>query len=298
VRGVVGGEFGVIFQERAISRMSYVGSPAIWQFDEVEAGKGTQASGSIIKVGNMIAYLGLDGFDMFDGNSSIPIGVNKIDKTFWSDFDINYFSRIKATADFDKQIIYWAYPGAGNIGGRCNRILCYNYSPNAKKRWSIIEDIDLELLCTSLSEGYTLDGLDSVSSSIDALSPTLDSRVWTGENYLLSAFDNAHKQVNFTGSAMDATLETMEFQAIPNNRAEITLMRPIVDGSGTVTMQMGERNLLSESVSYSDSSSVNTNGDCEFRSNARYHRIRTNIAGGFNHVQGAEIVEAKKVGGR
>lgn len=298
VRQVVGGEYGVVFQERAISRMTYVGSPAVWQFDEVESGKGTMSPGSVIKVGNIIFYLGLDGFYAFDGNQSIPIGANKVDKTFFSEVDLTYLNRICVSADFDKQIVYWAYPATGNIGGRCNKILCYNFSPNATKRWSVIDGLDIEYLYTSLSEGYTLDSLDTISGSLDALGFSLDSRVWTGENYILSGFNNAHKQVNFTGTPMDALLETTEFQAYPGYRSNVTLIRPIVDGSGTVTVQMGTRNTQGSSASYANAVSTNSTGDCPVRSNARYHRVRVNISGGFNHAIGIEVLKAARVGTR
>lgn len=298
VRQVVGGEYGVIFQERAISRMSYVGSPVVWQFDEVESGKGTQAPGSVVKIGNLIFYLGLDGFYVFDGNQSIPIGANKIDKTFFNEVDLSYLTRITACADVDRQIIYWAYPASGNTNGRPNRILCYNYSPNSQLRWSRIEEIDIELLFISLSEGYTLDTLDTVSSNLDTLTPTLDWRGWTGENFILSGFDSSHRQINFTGSAMDATIDTGEFQIFPGNRAAISCVRPLVDGSGTVTVSIGTRDAHNASASFGTAASTNSSGECPLRSNARYQRGRISITGGFNHAQGLEVVHASKAGRR
>jgi hypothetical protein len=299
IRAVVGGEYGVIFQERAITRMTYVGSPLVWQFDEVESGRGTQAPGSVIKAGAFIFYLGLDGFYVFDGNQSVPIGTNKIDQMFWNEVDLTYLSRIRAAADFDKQVIYWAYPATGSTAGRCNKILCYNYSPNSKNRWSFIEGIDIEHLYVSISEGYTLDTLDTLYGSIDDIPVSLDSRAWTGENYILSGFDSSHRQINFNGSAMTATLETTEFEASPGSRTDITLLRPQVQGtSATITVQMGTRNTQNTSVTYGSAVSPNSTGDCPIRSNARYHRIRVNVSGGFDHIQGIEILKAAKVGSR
>jgi hypothetical protein len=297
VRQIVSGEYGVIFQERAISRMTYQGSPVVWDIQPVETGKGTNAPHSVVKVGNLIFYLGINGFYVFDGNQSVAIGVNKIDKTFYDDLDLSYQSRIYGTADFDKQIIYWLYPAAGNSSGRGNKILCFNYSSSATKRWTVIEDIDFELLYTSLSEGYTLDQLDAFGN-MDTLAYSLDSRVWTGENFLLSGFNSSHKQINFTGAAMDAVIETSEAQLFPGNRADVSLVRPMIDGSGTVTMQIGTRNLLSDSVTWGTASSINSAGDCPVRSNARYHRARVNITGGFNDAQGIDIVKATKAGMR
>lgn len=298
IRGVVGGEYGVIFQERAITRMEYVGSPIVFQFREVESGKGTQIPGSIVKVGSLIFYIGNDGFYVFDGDKSISIGANKVDKTFFDEVDTSYFSRITATAHPDKQIVAWAMPVSGNTSGRSNRLYLYNYSPNAQTRWAIVDGIDIEFFYTSISEGYTLDALDAISASLDALLFSLDSRVWTGENYILSGFNSDHKQINFTGSAMNAVLETAEIQVFPGKFTYIRCVRPLVDGSGTVTTQMGTRNLQSESVTYGSAIALNSFGESEVDSDARYHRIRTNITGGFNDVQGVVIEEYSPSGER
>jgi hypothetical protein len=298
VRQVIGGEYGVIFQERAIIRMTYVGSPIVWQFDEVETGKGTQASNSVVKVGNLIFYLGLDGFYVFDGNQSVPIGENKVNKTFFAEVDLSYLSRIYGAADFDKQVIYWAYPASGNNNGMANKVLCYNYSPNSTKRWSYAEPGDLEFIYTSLSEGYTMDSLVSLYPNLDLMPISLDSRTLTGENFLLSGFNSSHKQVNFTGTALDALIETQEAQLSEGQRTYISRIRPVVDGSGTITAQIGTRNLLSESVTYATAVSVNSTGDCPVRSNARFHRVRTNITGGFNDAQGIEVLDFKAAGRR
>ncbi len=294
---IIGGEYGVIFQERSIWRMTYVGSPVIFQFDEVERGRGTPAPGSVVKVGNWVAYLGQDGFYIFDGQQSIPIGSNKVDKTFWDDVDANYLYKINAVSDTDNQLIYWGYPSANNTDGRIDKILVYNYSPNSRMRWSYIDGVDLESLFLSLTEGYTLEQLDTVNSSLDALVFSLDSRVWMNNGEVLSGFDSDHKQVNFDGAAMDATIETTEAQIFENKRAHLTLVRPLVDGTGaTTTVQIGERNLLSDSVSWQSEISTNSTGYCPVRSNARYHRARVKVTGGFDHAQGIDVVKAAEGG--
>jgi hypothetical protein len=297
VQQVVGGEFGVIFQERSIWRMTYVGSPIIYQFDEVERGRGTPAGGSVTKIGSAIPYLGIDGFYIFDGQQSIPIGSNKVDKTFYADLDQSYMDRISSTVDPINQIIFWASAGQQNTNGNPNRIWAYNYSPNAKKRWAHA-DQDIEYIYRSLAEGYTLDGLDAVSSSLDALAFSLDSRVWTGNSALFSGFNSSHEQVNFTGSALSATIETAEVELTPNMRTNIQEIRPFVDGFTTMTIQIGTRNSMSESVTWGTAISANSAGNFPCRSNARYHRMRVNLSGAFTHAQGLNIVKTSIRGSR
>jgi hypothetical protein len=63
-------------------------------------------------------------------------------------------------------------------------------------------------------------------------------------------------------------------------------------------MQVGTRQKQQDSVSYSSAVSPNTNGDCEVRENGRLFRGRINVSGGFDHIQGVDIVEAEAAGRR
>ena len=295
IKQIVSGVYGVAFQERAISRFDFIGGASPFQISKVETNKGTLAPGSVVKLGNMIAYLGLDGFYMFDGNQSIPIGVNKVDRTFLAELDTSYLDRIYACIDFDNQCIRWAYPPNGS-NGICTRVIIYHYAPNAQKRWSYSDNFSLEWIGNLFSEGYTLDTLDTVSASLDALSFSLDSRVWTGNDILLAGFNTDHKQVNFTGSAITATIETQEVQPFMPSKTNVKRLRPIVDGSGTTTLAVGTRNLLSDSTTWGSALSTDTFGYCTTRAHGRYIRGRATISGGFNDAIGMELVEFSKAG--
>lgn len=293
VQGVVGGEYGVVFQESAISRMTYVGSPAVFQFDEVESERGCYIPRSIVQVGHLIFYISEDGFYVFNRESSTPIGAGKVDKTFFNDFDENYKDRVTAAADPINKLIIWAYPSTSATSGNPDKLIIYNWKDN---RWSHAE-VTTEMIFTSESLGYTLEDLDVITTDLDALPFSLDSRAWTGGSRLLSAFNTDHKMCFFNGSALSGVIETAEFQLYKGNRANLTRLLPIVDG--TTTVQVGTRNLHTDSVSWTAAVSPNsTTGECDVRSNARYHRVRVNTSGSFNHAQGVEIVSASKAGRR
>jgi hypothetical protein len=67
VRGVAGGEAGIIFQDQAIRRMSYVpGSPIIFQIDRITQDKGLYAPYSIIRAGERIFFYAGQGFHKID----------------------------------------------------------------------------------------------------------------------------------------------------------------------------------------------------------------------------------------
>lgn len=301
IRAVVGGAYGTIIQEKAITRMTFVGSPLAFTFDIMETGKGTQVPGSVCKVGNNIFYYGIDGFYFFDGSSSIPIGVNKVDKYFRDDFDVNYKDRVRTVADEKKQIIYMYYPSVSQGGA----IMCYNYSPNAQKRWSRIVIIDSGLLCSALVEGYTLDSLDSLSGSIDDLTFSLDSEQYTGGQYSLAFInDNGNTLNYFNGVPMDAVLLTTEFQIVPGRRSEITLARAIIDNNEdifpdyNILVEVLHRNKQSIAASGSDDYGENDSGYINMRVNDFYHQFSVLILNGFLKAQGIEIIDFRDTGGR
>ena len=64
--GIRGGEFGLVFLERAISRMTYIGTPFIFQFDNISRNKGCMVSGSIAPLQGVTFFLSDDGFYMWD----------------------------------------------------------------------------------------------------------------------------------------------------------------------------------------------------------------------------------------
>lgn len=294
IRRVIGGSYGTIFRERSIWRMTYVGAPTVFRFDEVERNRGTEMPNSVIAYGGWAFYIGRDGFYLFDGSQSHAIGQDKVDRTFYADMDLSYRDRVWAALDPVKQVVMWIYPGQGSSDGRPNKAFLYNWST---KQWARAE-FNADVIFWALAEGYTLEQLDQFSSTIDALSPSLDSRVWTGQGLLFSAFTHDNRLANFTGTALDAVLETSELQLFPGRRAFVSSVRPLINGSGTISVQVGARETQTDSVSYTGSTTPNVAGECPVRSNGYYHRFKATISGGFEHAMGIEVTQAVKVGNR
>lgn len=291
IQRVLGGEYGTVFQERAIWRMTYVGSPLIFQFDKIHSNIGLYASQSAVQYRNFIFFLAEEGFMMFDGSNVQPIGQNKVDRTFFDDLDFNYIYRVQAAIDPFRKIVCWAYPGSGNVGGNPNRILVYNWST---ERWTRVEDQNIELLFSNRTAAVALDSIDSLFSSIDAVTPSLDSAFWAGGASVFSSFNSSHRLANFNGSPMAATVETpeMQFNRLPDGLAYVTELKPILDGVGaSVELSILARNVLTTSASTSAAVSPTSAGFCQVRSTARYHRFRlaTTSATDFETLQGVDV---------
>lgn len=288
VQGIVGGlgqADGVVFQERAIWRVTYVGPPLIFTFDLVEGGRGTPAPGSIVQLGGVVAYLGEDGFYLFDGATSKPIGASRIDKFFYEDLDQTYTARISSAVDPINKVFYWAYPGGGNTSGNPNKILAYNW---AVDRWSIINK-DLEFIFRAGTFGFNVDSAGSLGYNVDNSPFGPDSRFWAGGKSILSGFNTSHKLGFFSGSNLAATVETGDLDLQEGKRVFVTGIRPIVDTT-SVTASIGYRNDQADSVSYTSATSPAADGFCPQRISTRYSRAKIEIAAGasWNHLSSFE----------
>lgn len=313
VTGVVGGEYAVIFQERAISRFDYVGAPIIWQVQTVDPNRGTRYPGSIVQVGHTIYFMGDDGFYVFDGYSSTPIGVNKVDRTFFSLINQGFPNRIYSGVDYKNHLICWAVPSNESPEGIPDTLLYYNFSPNATRRWSYAKN-KTDVIFDGLTGGYNMDTIPEYQSragqtnGLDGLLPRdLDSDFWISSQLGLNgiAIDSTNNRYfgMFDGDPLTAILETKEVQLNKGQRTEIDLVRPLIDGfdsqisssstikaGTTLFLSVGQRDDLTKPIDFTQTGIPNAIGQVCLRSNARFQRFRLKIMNGFNEAMGIEIV--------
>lgn len=267
------------FQEKAITRLAYVGSPEVFSVDTFETSRGAKYTGSVASIGDMVFYLAEDGFYMMRHSQSVPIGADKVNKTFFTDLHGTFGSRIKASIDPINNLVIWAYPSVAS-NGELDKQIIFNWKNN---RWSQA-NYSLSHIGQSVSLGYTLEDLDTVSASIDAMTESLDSRVWQGGEVSLMGFNSAWKMGYFTGDAKAVTIETKEVGGV--NKARMRIVRPLTDA--TVTVQIGTRDSQSGTRSWSSAYSLESSGVAKVRENARYFVTRLTTSGSYSHIQGVD----------
>ena len=291
IKGIVGNlgtADGAIFFERAVFRVVFQGSPTVFGFYPAEGVRGTPASKSIVQFGALVYYLGEDGFYVFDGSTSRPIGVDRVDKTFWNTVNIAYLANVVGAVDPINRLVMWLYPSNSATGGVSDSLLVYNW---VLDKWGFAQ-VNAEYIFRAITQGYSLDSLDSTGFTLDTLPFSLDSRVWTGGQVIIGAFSTAHQLCYFTGTPANATADTVELEPFGGGgkRGFISSTRPMIDG-GSPTVQIGTRQTLQATPSFSTASAVNSNGECPVRADGRYMRARIQTTGNFTHLQGVEIPE-------
>ena len=279
VVGVTGGEFGLVFMDRAIHRMSYIGSPLVFQFDNISRNLGCYEANSIIQYGGTAFFLGDDGFYACDGQNVIPIGSEKVNRFFFDNVEESTLYLMSAAADPIKKLIIWAY--ASNSSATPDSLLIYNYQT---QKWSS-GTTSVDRIASTSTPAVTLEGMDTYGT-LETILTSFDSRLWLGGKLQLAGVDGA-KIVTFTGANATAYLETGDIE-VPGATSSITMVKPIVDdGSGSVALL--SRRLLSEATTFSSQTAADSENRVSVRGVGRYHRLQLTPTGSWTSAVGLDI---------
>jgi len=277
--GVTGGEFGLIFMDRAIHRMSYVGSPLVFQFDNISRNLGCYEANSIIQYGGTSFFLGDDGFYACDGQNIVPIGNEKVNRFFFDNVDEGTLYLMSVAVDPSKKLIIWAY--ASNSSATPDSLLIYNFQT---QKWTS-GTTNVDKIASTSTPAVTLEGMDTYGT-LETILTTFDSRLWLGGKLQLAGVDGA-KIVTFTGANATAYIETGDIE-VPGSTSAITMVKPIVDdGSGSVALL--SRRLLSESTTFGSQSAANSENRVAVRGVGRYHRLQLTPTGSWTSAVGMDI---------
>lgn len=286
VQGVTGGEFGLVLLERSIVRMSYVGTPLIFQFDNIARNRGCFEPNSVIQWQGITYFLGDDGFYACDGQNLKNIGAEKVNRYFFNSLKESDLGNMSAAIDPINNLVVWGYPTIDLD----YRVLVYHV-PTGK--WSYSDSTATRVAPVS-TPSITLEGLDAFSASIDALGISLDSRNWLGGKLLLLGI-NGNKLITFTGASKTATIETADIAA-DTNQSMITMIKPIVD-NGTGSASIASRLQLNQTVSFPTVTAANSENRIGARSYGRYHRVKLQPSGDWTTAIGVDV-EIQQAGTR
>lgn len=287
VTAIAGGQFfGLIFQQRAVTRMTYVGGDVVFQFETIDKQRGCWAPQSMMQVGNRVYFLASDGWYMTDGQQVVPIGNGKVDKTFYSNFDQTYRERVTVSLDLVSKVIYWAYPSPSATEGEPDQLICYNFIEN---RWGRSAQ-PVQFIFSSFTQGYTLEQLDALFSSIDDMTISLDSSFWAGGIPVVMGF-SGNTLGTFSGSSLDARFETGEIEVEPPGFVYINGVKPLLTGNpSSVTVSVSIRASQDNAARAfgTPTSRTSRTGVCDFRAHGRYASARIDIEGGFDRTLGIQ----------
>lgn len=288
VTALVGGRYPMVFQERGISAMQYVGPPTIWRVSTVSEDRGCIAPRSVATIGAQTYFLSQDGFYMTNGSEFVPIGSQRVNQWFFDTVDNAAITWTHAAVDWQHKCIVWAFrtPGADLP----NRILMYSWEQG---RFSTAT-VTVDWLVGSRVDATTLEALDALFATLEEVDPSLDSDVWLSGDRVLAAFisTGGFSTFNdFTGAATQADWELGSFQPSPGQRAFLSRAQPVLDATDW-TMQaatIAANNARVEATSAYSSPGVD--GAIPLRADGKEVRLALRMPAGavWGRAQGVQI---------
>jgi hypothetical protein len=282
VTGIVGGEYGLVFQENRILRMTYTADDTVWQYDEIVTDAGCAAPKSLASWGKLAFFWSNRGFMTCDGTSVQAIGDEKVDRTFRSLIDRNYFGAMSAVVDPARALYIVAAPSADPT----STLFLYNY---AQGRWTTAT-ITTELLFPALSPSSSLEDLDALYASIDAAGLTIDSTALRGGTPTAMLFDGAHRIGTLSGPAVPATFVDGFRALAPGARNRIRSVRPLTDAD-QATVAIAGINAADQTPQETSYAARQANGSYRCRENWNLTRIQLSIPAGtaWTYAQGYDV---------
>lgn len=225
IQRIVGGRYATIFQQRAITRLSYVGPPTVFKSDVVTTERGAVAPFAVVPVGYLTFFLAQDGFFVTNGASVEPIGGQKVNKWFFATVDQATIKEVHGAVDWQNRCVIWAFREAGSNNN--NRLIIYNYIDG---KWSTAT-VDTGWIFSSSLDGVTLEELDAIYGDLDSIPLSMDSDDFKTKDRRFAAFvtgDTTSEYALFTGEPLEATWETGDFQPEPGRRVFVNQAAPVM----------------------------------------------------------------------
>lgn len=282
VTGLAGGEYGLVFQRARITRMTYVGSPIVFQFDEISSNIGCIAAGSIVQAGRLVFFLSERGFMVCDGNDVKPIGAEKVDRTFLATYPNSDLVNMYGCVDPKNHLVIWAMPG---------KMWIYNYLLD---RWTT-STWAVKAIFNGFTQGVTLEALDALfPTGLDLMTISLDDARFQGGIPLLLAVNTSDEVGTLTGERLEATLEMPFLEPVLGRESRIRMVRPITDATSGVTITFDQRARLGDAANEDAFSSMVDSGDIYCRASGRFIKPSTRIAEDtpWSYAQGLEFTMA------
>lgn len=284
IKGIAGGEYGVILQRFRLVRMERTGDDkAPFSFAEITPNFGCAASGSIAQAGRTVFFLSDRGFmALEDGQALKPIGNEKFDQAFRDSVASEDYEKLWAAIDPKRSLVFWGVPGVPG------RIWTYN--------WVLDRATTIEIPFLGLFAGYesslSLEDVAALYPNLDTMPYSLDDPRFQGGDPRLYVVDRQSRIGALSGPNLPATI-TMGWQSLADPMvARVRSVVPMSDATTGVTIKIDARQQMGGPLGpVSSTGDMQTSGRVPIRARGKYMTFSMLIAGGtrWSYAQGIDV---------
>lgn len=291
VTRIVGGRFPVVFQERGIHAIRYVGPPTVWAADEIEQSSGCVAPWSVVTAGFRTFFLSQDGFKATNASEVVNIGAQRINQWFFETVNPARINQVQGAVDWPNQCVVWAFASAAS--DVLDRLLIYSWQED---RWTS-GTLTLQWLVSAQLDYVTLEQIGALYPDLDVDVPaSLDSSLWQGKYRGLAIWQgddgsDASSLYMLRGTPLQADFQTAEFAPSPGRRSFVTRAWPLIeDATQASTFAVVTRGNDGAKTT-SAYSAIGVDGAAPLRADGRQVALAHRIPAGtsWNDAQGAQV---------
>lgn len=289
VQRVVGGRFAIVFQERGINTLQYVGPPGVFRRETLEEGTGCAAPFSVVTVGFRTFFLAQDGFKATNGSEVVNIGAGRVNQWFFENASVPRLKRTQGAIDWENQCVMWAWCSAGNETP--NRLLVYSW---AEDRWTS-GTINADWIVGCQLDYTTLEQIGAAYPDLDVDVPVdLDDDFWQGEGRGLAIWEEADQRSTLymmQGTTLAAEFQTAEMEPAPGRRVFVSEVWPLIEDASQASTFATVVRANDASQTTSAYSAIGAAGFAPLRADGRTVALSQKIPAGtaWNDAQGAQV---------
>lgn len=287
----LGGDF-VAYKAGSMFLGQFVGGSQVWQWRLVSSEIGAPGPGAVVQVDSLHIFMGSQDFYAFDGSRPVPIGAGIREWFFRTQLDPVYKGKVKSLHDKDGGIVYFFYPSRSQGSGTLDSWVAYNYRV---QKWGY-GSLNIECTIDWKSGGYTMNGLDSLAATMDALPQIpFDDPFWSSSRSIPAIINTSHVVQTWNGSSSGMSITTGDIGS-DASYTQIVFVRPRYNLRPTsASMTNFYRNDLSDALTQ-DKSLTSYDGKHDFLRVSRWHRFRLDVVG--DSVVSALHFQTREVGDR
>lgn len=280
VTAIVGGRFGLVFQERAIWRMRYVGAPKVFEFDLVTDETGCVAGSSPVTIGFRTYFLDRSGFFVTNGSDVDRVGDERVNAWFGENVSSSERSLTCGALNWAKRCIVWSfYTGASD---QYDKQIIYSFVTD---NWTTSNQTVHFPLPTS-NDALTLGDLDALyPGGLGVMSEfELGNLDWKGGSDAFAIFEasgNGSVFSNMTGPALQADFVTGDRAFMDGRRSLVSGIMPHVElEAGTVETTIRSRARLGGPLTLTGPSVPGADQYCPHKVDSWFHSVRMTLLTG------------------
>lgn len=278
------GNLAVAYKSKGAYLGQYVGSPIVWQWDQIPGEFGCVGPEAVVDIGGAHFIVGDDNFWLYDGTRPVPIGAGKVRQWFYNDGSATYRYRTIVNYDRQNNRVWVFYPSAATSDGTPDRVLVYHL---LTKEWGR-SDRSVEAVLSFTVPGLTWDTLSSLASTWDTL-PAIpwDSQTWQAGGRSLAYFDSTHALLTLTGSSDTCSFTTGDYgnddRSSTLNQVRLRFVR-----SPTTAQATGYSRGVEGDALVTHNTETLADGKFDLRQDDRWHRVSFTFTGDVE-VNGVDI---------